>query len=532
MTPKPPSPPKAPAAALTDGFGWLEKDRKVAQRDLARAYGFVKRENPAAPGGVRHLANHIGGRDVPPRSGQYIDDIDPARERTLCKVPRSDKLDVADAVEAARRAQAEWGATSLDARCAVLRRTAEIIEREKGRLARLESEDTGKPIRLCLTLDIPRAARNFRFFSDFLLGRVESEHDTADYRNITHRVPVGVVGLVTPWNLPLYLLSWKTAPALGLGNAVVAKPSELTPRTADALADILLEAGVPPGVFNVVHGLGPEAGQAIVEHPNVRAVSFTGGTATGAKVALAAAASGVKKLSLELGGKNPSLVFADADLEGAVEGVARAAFTNQGQICLCGSRVLVERPLYAEFVRRLGEQAAAFRVGDPQDEATDLGALISHAHRDKVESYLALARADGGMVLGGERPTLAGELAKGAFLRPAIVTGVPQHSRCVQEEIFGPVATVQPFDSEAEALELANGVRYGLAATVWSRDLAKARRVAERLECGMVWINSWLVRDLRVPFGGVKDSGVGREGGEWSVDFYSEARNIGWPKAP
>jgi aminomuconate-semialdehyde/2-hydroxymuconate-6-semialdehyde dehydrogenase len=311
-----------------------------------------------------------------------------------------------------------------------------------------------------------------------------------------------------------------------MGNAVVAKPSELTPLTADALAWILKEAGLPDGVFNVVHGHGAEAGQALVEHPEVRGISFTGGTLSGRKVA-AAAAPHLKKVSLELGGKNPTIVFADCDLDATVEGVVRSAFLNTGQICLCGSRILVEKGIEQEFTKRLVARARAMRIGDPLDPATELGALISPEHRAKVESYFEVARGEGGKILcGGKRPDLRGKDAAGAFLEPTVIAGLPQASRCVQEEIFGPVVTVQPFDSETEAVALANGVKYGLAASVWSKDTKRAQRVAEALESGMVWVNCWLVRDLRVPFGGMKESGVGREGGRHSLDFFSEPRNI------
>jgi aminomuconate-semialdehyde/2-hydroxymuconate-6-semialdehyde dehydrogenase len=497
--------------------------REVAKRDRAREAAFLQKQVKGALAAPK-LANRIGGKEVPPETGQYLEKADPARATPLCRVPRSGKADVDAAVAAAQSAQPAWGRTPLAQRCKVLRRAAELIEKEAPRLVKMESQDTGKPVKLAGSLDIPRAARNFRFFADFLEGRKDPEHAMDGHRNETHRVPVGVVGLITPWNLPLYLLTWKVAPALGLGNAVVAKPSELTPRTADALADILEEAGLPAGVYNVVHGLGPEAGEPLVAHPGVRAVSFTGGTATGAKVA---AAAGAKKLSLELGGKNPSIVFADVDLDEAAAGVARAAFTNQGQICLCGSRILVESSIHDRFVQRLAEKAKAMRVGDPLDEDTDLGALVSPQHLAKVEGYLELARQEKATVhAGAAKPDLPGSLAQGAFLEPTVLSNVRQESRLVQEEIFGPVATVQPFSSEEEAVRLANGVRYGLAATVWTKDPEKARRVAEALETGMVWVNCWLVRDLRVPFGGLKDSGFGREGGEWSVDFYSEARNI------
>ncbi|MFA5943842.1 MAG: aldehyde dehydrogenase [Candidatus Thermoplasmatota archaeon] len=502
--------------------------QEVARRDRARAAAFLQRHARDAFK-VPKLTNRIAGKSVEPTTGHYLDKTDPARARPLYQVPRSGKADVDAAVAAAKQAQPAWGKTPLALRCAILRKAAQLIERDLARLARMESEDTGKPIRLSSTLDIPRAARNFRFFADFLEGRMEAKHAMDGHENVTHRVPVGVVGLITPWNLPLYLLTWKLAPALGLGNAVVAKPSELTPRTADALADLLEEAGLPAGLYNVVHGLGPEAGEPLVAHPDVRAISFTGGTSTGGKVA---AAAGAKKLSLELGGKNPSLVFADADFDAAVAGVARAAFTNQGQICLCGSRILVEASIHDRFVKALAAKAASMRIGDPLDEETELGALISTQHVAKVESYLDLARQENARFhTGGGRPDLPASLAQGAYLEPTVLTGVAQHSRLVQEEIFGPVVTVQPFSTEEDGVRLANGVRYGLAATVWTKDAVKARRVAEALETGMVWVNCWLVRDLAVPFGGLKDSGFGREGGEWSVDFYSEARNICYKEA-
>jgi aminomuconate-semialdehyde/2-hydroxymuconate-6-semialdehyde dehydrogenase len=374
-------------------------------------------------------------------------------------------------------------------------------------------------------MDVPRAVANFRFFAGAVRHASTDCHEMPGALNYTLRRPLGVAGLITPWNLPLYLLTWKAAPALAAGNTVVCKPSELTPLTASALAEIVAGAGLPAGVFNLVHGTGSEAGQALVEHPGVRAVSFTGGTATGARVA-ATAAPLFKKLSLELGGKNPTLVFADCDFDAAVDGAVQAAFRNQGQICLCGSRLLVEASLHDRFVAAFIERARALRIGDPADEATQLGALVSHAHRDKVESYVRLAREEGGSVVGGERPSLAPPFDAGAFLSPAVVTGLAHDCRSVQEEIFGPVVSVHRFRDEREAVALANAVHYGLSASVWTRDAARAHRVAAALDTGMVWVNTWLLRDLRVPFGGTKSSGLGREGGFRSLDFFTEERNV------
>ncbi len=464
--------------------------------------------------------NWVGGQAVPAASGQSLPNINPATGLDLGPIPRSASEDIAAAVAAAKAAQPAWAAKSMAERCAILHRIADGLEAELETLAHLETGDSGKPITTSRTVDIPRAVRNFRFFADYALEHEDAEHPMPDGgHNVTHRRAVGVVGLITPWNLPLYLLSWKVAPALAMGNAIVAKPSEMTPRTASALARIAKDAGLPDGLLNIVHGLGPEAGQAILEHPDIGAISFTGGTATGRHVA-ATAAPLFKKLSLELGGKNPTVVFADCDLETAVAGATKSGFTNTGQVCLCGSRILVEAPLYDEFVAALRKRVADMQVGDPTDPDTKLGALISEAHREKVESYIDIARKEGTVTGGARLP------GSGAFLSPAVITDVAQDSACVQEEIFGPVVTVQPFTSEDEAIHLANDVPYGLSASVWTPDAEKAQRVAQSLDVGMVWINDWLVRDLRVPFGGVKQSGVGREGGKWSLEFFSEAMNI------
>jgi len=476
---------------------------------------------------TRRVENYLGGAFVPAFGGGCIDDVAPATGTVVCSIPRSGPDDVAAAVTAATEAgRGPWAHTTVAERADLLDAIADRIEERLDELSSLESFDTGKPRSLARSVDIPRAVANFRFFAGAVRHHEDGFQTMPGAINYTLRQPVGNVALITPWNLPLYLLSWKTAPALAMGNRVIAKPSELTPLTANALAEIVDDVGLPPGVFNVVHGVGAEVGQALCAADGVGAISFTGGTATGRTVARTAAED-FKKLSLELGGKNPTLVFADSDLERAVAGTVKAGFANQGEICLCGSRVLVERSIHDAFVERFVDRVRALRLGDPDHAKTQVGALISATHREKVESYLQLARDEGGTILcGGERPRLDGELSGGFFLEPAVITGLEPSCRTATEEIFGPVVTVHPFDTEDEALALANGVRYGLSASVWTRDLDRAHRVSARLECGMVWVNTWLLRDLRVPFGGVKDSGVGREGGRWSLEFFSEARNV------
>ena len=472
---------------------------------------------------MRTLQHYIEGgwRD----SIAHLDDVAPATNRVIARVPRGGVAEVDAAVVAATRAFPAWSALPAEKRAEYCDAIAAGIAARAEELAALESLDTGKPVALARIMDVPRAVANFRFFAGAVRHAATDCHEMPGALNYTLRRPLGVVGLITPWNLPLYLLTWKAAPALAAGNTVVCKPSELTPLTASALAEIVHEAELPPGVFNLVHGLGGEAGQSLVEHPDVRAISFTGGTATGARVA-ATAAPQFKKLSLELGGKNPTVVFADCDFDAAVEGAVQAAFRNQGQICLCGSRLLVEASLQDRFIAAFTARARALQIGDPAADVTQLGALVSHAHRDKVEGYLRLAREEGGKVVGGERPSLPPPFDAGAFLSPAIVTGLAPDCRTVQEEIFGPVVSVHAFRNDDEAIALANNVCYGLSASVWTRDLARAHRVAAALEVGMVWVNTWLLRDLRVPFGGTKASGVGREGGFRSLDFFTEERNV------
>ena len=468
------------------------------------------------------IANFINGEFVPPRSDAHFDDVNPATAEVTAAIPDSDERDVDDAVRAAKAAFPSWSRTTAAERSNLLLKLADLIEKNLDELARTESIDNGKTISMAKRLDIPRAVANFRFFATAILHQSSDAHvmDAAAL-NYTLRQPLGVVGLISPWNLPLYLLSWKIAPAIAAGNTCVAKPSELTPLTANRLAELSLEAGIPPGVINIVHGYGNKAGRALTCHDDVAAISFTGGTVTGAAVA-ANAAPRFKKLSLELGGKNPNLIFADADLDDAIATSIRSSFWNQGEICLCGSRIFVERSIHDDFVTRFAGATKILRIGNPLDESTDIGAVISDAHLQKVMGYIDLAAKEGGTIVAGgrriERP--------GYFVEPTIITGLGCDCRVLQEEIFGPVVTITPFDTDDEAVAFANSTRYGLSATVWTRDLSRAHRVAANLDAGTIWINCWLLRDLRVPFGGMKESGVGREGGFESLNFFTEAKNV------
>jgi aminomuconate-semialdehyde/2-hydroxymuconate-6-semialdehyde dehydrogenase len=491
----------------------------------------ASRPQPTAAERVRVL-NFIGGELVEPASAAFLDTVEPATGEVYSLVADSDERDVEQAADAAGRAFPQWSRTPASERSRILLRIADLIERDLEMLARAESIDSGKPISLARTVDVPRAASNFRFFATAILHTHTEAHQTEmqDVRalNYTLRQPIGVVGAISPWNLPLYLFTWKIAPALAAGNTVVGKPSELTPMTAFMLAELCREAGLPPGVLNIVNGLGPKVGTAIVRHPRIPAVTFTGGTATGASIAREAGPM-FKKIALELGGKNPNIVFADADFDSALAGSVRAAFTNQGQICLSGSRIFVQRPIYNRFLTAIIERASALKVGDPLDEGTAQGALVSREHHAKVLSHFELARAEGGAIHCGGSPTkgtLNERCRNGYFIQPAVITGLPHESRTNQEEIFGPLVTLLPFDEEREAIEWANSTRYGLAATVWTQNLSRAHRVAEQLQSGTVWINCWLLRDLRVPFGGMKDSGVGREGGDEALRFFTEPKNI------
>ena len=471
------------------------------------------------------LRNYIGGQFLTHSGGQWIDNPEPATGSHICRIPLSDASDVDAAVDAARVAQPAWGALSHSERADWLDRIADGLEARYEEIAALESRDTGKPISLARTVDAHRSVLNFRFFAGILREHEEDVFEMASATNYVVNKPVGVGALITPWNLPLYLLSWKVAPAIGMGNTVVCKPSELTPMTADLMMQVIDKVGLPAGVVNLIHGDGTGAGAPLIAHSDVDLVSFTGGTSTGEKVA-ASAAPAFKKLSLELGGKNASIVFADCDMASTVAGVVRAGFLNQGQVCLCGSRVLVEDSVYVEFRDRFVDAVEAMRIGDPSDESTDLGALISEDHLAKVQGYVELAKQEGGTLLTGGTPCLPSGFEGGNWMAPTVIEGLGPDSRCSTEEIFGPVVTLHPFGSEDEAVAIANNTRYGLAGSVWTSDLDKGRRVSEAIDTGMVWVNTWLHRDLRVPFGGVKDSGVGREGGKWSLGFFSEAMNV------
>jgi len=477
------------------------------------------------------IENYIGGELVKPASAEYLDNFEPATGEVYSQIPDSDDRDVHLAVESAHAAFPAWSETPPENRFEILMRLVSFIERDSEALALAESIDNGKPISLARTMDIPRAAANFRFYATAAMHTANESHDTSlgsggRAINYTLRHPLGVVGCISPWNLPLYLFTWKIAPAIASGNCVVAKPSEVTPMTAYLLSKLCIEAGLPAGVLNIVHGLGPKVGAAIVAHKDIKAVSFTGGTKTGEEIARTAAPM-FKKLSLELGGKNPNIIFADCNYDEMLATTVRSSFANQGQICLCGSRIFVERPIYERFKSDFVARADALKIGDPLDEETGLGAVVSEPHMQKILSYIELAVEEGGNVLaGGKRVELDGRCSGGYFVEPTIIEDLTCGCRTNQEEIFGPVVTIMPFDTEDEVLGYANSVKYGLSATVWTENLSRAHRVAAKLESGIVWVNCWLLRDLRTPFGGVKDSGIGREGGFEALKFFTEEKNV------
>jgi len=473
------------------------------------------------------IANYIGGQFVAPANGKYIDNINPATGRVYSQIPDSDTTDIDAAVAAAKTAFPAWSNTPNEQRFKILNRVAELIEQHLEALALAETNDNGKPLSLSKRVDIPRASENFRFFATGLMHFSSESHSMEDKAiNYTLRKPIGVVGCISPWNLPLYLFTWKIVPAIAAGNCVVAKPSEVTPMTAYLLSVICAEAGLPAGVLNIVHGTGPDCGSAIVKHPEIKAISFTGSTRAGKDIASVAAPM-FKKISLELGGKNPNIIFADCDWEKMMRTTIQSSFANQGQICLCGSRILVEESIYEKFKTEFISRVKTLTVGDPLEDGSKQGAIVSEAHYNKVLACIALAKEEGGTILlGGNAVHPGGRCAEGYFIEPTIIEGLGADCRTNMEEIFGPVVTLQPFKTEAEALELANASEYGLAATIWTQDLSRAHRMSAKVHSGIIWVNCWLLRDLRTPFGGFKNSGVGREGGWEALRFFTEQKNV------
>ena len=474
-----------------------------------------------------NIKNYINGQFVSPVFGKYLDNYNPAVGEVYGQIPNSSKEDVEKAYEAAAEAFPEWSNTTLEARSKILSKIANLILEKLDFLAEAESKDNGKPISLAKEVDIPRAASNFQFFANAITQFSSEAHESVGFNavNFTLRQPIGVVGCISPWNLPLYLFTWKIAPAIAAGNCVVAKPSEITPLTAFLLGEILQEAGLPKGVLNIVHGLGTTVGNAIVAHPKIKAISFTGGTKTGAHIASIAAPM-FKKLSLELGGKNPNIIFADCDYDKMIATTVRSSFSNQGQICLCGSRILVEEKIYDKFKKDFIQKVAQLKVGNPSEESTKIGALVSFAHLEKVKGYIDNASKDGGKVLfGGNKVVVTGS-ENGYYLQPTIIEVTDNKCSLNQEEVFGPVVTIMPFKTDMEALQLANDVKYGLSATVWTHDLNRSMQFSKQLQTGIVWVNTWMLRDLRTPFGGQKDSGVGREGGVEALRFFTVPKNV------
>ena len=473
------------------------------------------------------IANYIAGSLQAPINGKYMDNINPATGEVYSQTPDSDIKDVEEAIGAARAAFPLWSTTPVEERFKILNHIAQLIDENLDALALAETNDNGKPLTLSKKVDIPRASSNFRFFATGIMHFSTDSHNMEDRAiNYTLRQPIGVVGCISPWNLPLYLFTWKIAPALAAGNCVVAKPSEVTPMTAYLLSIICKKAGLPPGVLNIVHGNGPNCGSAIVAHPAIKAISFTGSTRAGRDIA-ATAAPMFKKISLELGGKNPNIIFADCDWDKMMRTTLQSSFSNQGEICLCGSRILVEESIYEKFKTEFIARAKKLTNGDPLDEHTKQGAMVSKMHYDKVLGCIELAKQEGGTILLGGNPIkLSGRCANGLFIEPTIIEGLGPHCRTNMEEIFGPVVTLQSFSNEEEALMLANTSDYGLSATIWTQDVSRANRVAAQVNSGIIWVNCWLLRDLRTPFGGFKNSGIGREGGWDALRFFTEPKNV------
>ncbi len=476
---------------------------------------------------MEKLQNFIDGQYCAPLKGNYIDNYEPASGKVYSLIPNSDAEDVQLAVDAAEKAFPIWSKMSIEERSSILVKLSEGIEARMDEFVQAESRDNGKPLSLAAHVDIPRAVSNFHFFATAILHYASESHNMEGVGvNYTLRKPLGIVGCISPWNLPLYLFSWKIAPALAAGNCVITKPSEVTPYTAYLLGKVAQEAGMPDGVLNILHGEGGAVGDAIVKHSKIKAISFTGGTKTGEYIARTAAPM-FKKLSLELGGKNPNIIFADCDFKEMMSTTLRSSFANQGQICLCGSRIFVERSIYDKFKAEFVDKVAKTVVAHPNNPDAKLGAVVSQSHMEKVLSYVELAKEEGGTVLtGGERVILDAPYENGYYLRPTVIEGLDYNCRTNQEEIFGPVVTITPFDTEEEVLMMANSTQYGLSATLWTSDLKRAHRMANEIDAGIVWINAWLVRDLRTPFGGVKASGVGREGGWEALRFFTEPKNV------
>lgn len=473
-----------------------------------------------------YLKNYINGELVEPNAGQYLENIDPSRGAVFSMIPDSDANDVQKAVEAAEAAEEAWANMHYEKRAAYIEAIAKGIEARMDEFVAAESLDNGKPLSLARRVDIPRAVSNFRFFATAIQQQSTETHFMEGVGvNYTLRRPIGVVACISPWNLPLYLFSWKIAPALAAGNCVIAKPSEITPYTSYLLSEVCKEIGLPKGVLNIIHGLGPKVGDALSRHQKIKAISFTGGTATGRTIASIAAPM-FKKLSLELGGKNPNIIFADCNFEKMIKTTVRSSFENQGQICLCGSRIFVERSIYDKFKTAFVERINALSIGDPRTDV-NVGAIVSQAHYNKILSYIQLAKEEGGKILtGGEAYIPEGDCKEGYFIKPTVIEGLAYNCRTNMEEIFGPVVTLTPFDTEEEVLMYANATEYGLAASIWTENLSRAHRMAEKVESGIIWINCWLLRDLRTPFGGMKNSGVGREGGWEALRFFTEAKNV------
>ena len=479
---------------------------------------------------MEQLYNFINGEYIPPSLNQYIDVFEPAIGKVYAQVADSNSNDVEKAFRFAESAFADWSGLTIKERADFLNRIADEIESRLDEFAFYESKDTGKPITQARTVDIPRAIANFRFFSEYSYSfEFETKLKDDISKNKVLRSPLGVVACISPWNLPLYLFSWKIAPALIAGNTVLAKPSELTPYTAFKLGEICQDSGLPAGVLNIIHGRGNVAGDALVSHPKIKAVSFTGGTATGKLIAKKTASS-FKKLSLEMGGKNPAIIFSDCGYDTMLDTVTRSSFSNQGQICLCSSRILIEKSIYDKFKNDFISRVSELIVGDPNNENTQFGAISSQAHYDKILDYIDLGKKEGGeILLGGNEVNINGRCKDGYFIEPTIFQGLKNSCKTNQYEIFGPIVTLIPFDTEEDVIQISNNIKYGLSATIWTEDKVKAQRVAKEIDAGVIWVNCWLVRDLRTPFGGMKKSGLGREGGDDALRFFTEPKNICTP---